>query len=143
MLKLLSTARAFAPARYLFHKPQTSSLLFQSTTSSSSVDELRGKMLVTVKEALSFHSDPAVQFVDGSWYLQGRNGRDEYEAGPRIVGAVYFDIDDIGISTSKTKHMMPSPALFAAAMDAMNISNHHHLIVYGTQDCVSKSVMLL
>jgi len=99
-------------------------------------------MLVTVDKAVSLHSDPSVKFVDGSWFLQGRNGREEYKAGPRIAGAVYFDIDDVAskgpeLNPRNIKHMMPPPQLFAAAMDAMGIQNDNHLIVYGTQGCVS------
>lgn len=105
-----------------------------------STNTLSGKMLVPVDEALQLHSDPSVKFVDGSWFLQGRSGRQEYEAGPRIMGAVYFDIDDVAskreLNPRNIKHMMPPPKLFAAAMDAMGIRNDHDLIVYGTQGCV-------
>lgn len=66
----------------------------------------------------------------------GRNGRQEFMDGPRIDGANYFDIDDIA-TESHLPHMMPSKELFAAALDAMNISNDDHIIVYGTEDCVS------
>jgi thiosulfate/3-mercaptopyruvate sulfurtransferase len=72
--------------------------------------------------------------VDGSWFLAGRNGRSEFLENPRIAGAHFFDIDDIA-GESPYLHMMPSPQLFAAAMDAMGISNTDHLIVYGSQGC--------
>ena len=113
-----------------------------STSTSTAAESLSGKMLVTVDEALNVYSDSSVKFVDGSWFLQGRNGRDEYEAGPRIQGAVYFDIDDVAskgadLNPRNIKHMMPPPQLFAAAMDAMGIENTNHLIVYGTKGCVS------
>lgn len=100
-------------------------------------------MLIPVEQSIPLHSDSNVKFVDGSWFLKDRSGREEYEAGPRIQGAVYFDIDDVASkgpdeNPRNIKHMMPPPALFAAAMDAMNISNDNHLIVYGTDGCVSK-----
>jgi 3-mercaptopyruvate sulfurtransferase SseA len=99
--------------------------------------------LVTVGEALKVFEEPSVVFVDGSWFLSGRNGRAEYETGPRIQGAVYFDIDDVAskgdlLNPRNIKHMMPPKRLFAAAMDAMGIQNSNHLIVYGTQGCVSQ-----
>ena len=47
-----------------------------------------------------------VVFLDGSWFLgTDRNGRAEYEAGPRIQGARYFDIDDI--SSKAGSHLNP------------------------------------
>jgi 3-mercaptopyruvate sulfurtransferase SseA len=102
------------------------------------------KTLVTVGEALKAFEDPSVVFVDGSWFLSGRNGRAEFEAGPRIQGAVYFDVDDVAskgdLNPRNIKHMMPPKRLFAAAMDAMGIQNSNHLIVYGTQGCVSQYV---
>lgn len=105
-------------------------------------DTLLGKMLIPVEQAIPLHSDSNVKFVDGSWFLKDRSGREEYEAGPRIRGAVYFDIDDVASkgpveNPRNIKHMMPPPALFAAAMDEMQISNDNHLIVYGTDGCVS------
>lgn len=108
-------------------------------------DTLLGKMLIPVEQAFPLHSDSNVKFVDGSWFLKDRSGREEYEAGPRIRGAVYFDIDDVASkgpveNPRSIKHMMPPPALFAAAMDEMQISNDNHLIVYGTDGCVSSSV---
>jgi thiosulfate/3-mercaptopyruvate sulfurtransferase len=104
-------------------------------------DTLLGKMLIPVEQAIPLHSDSNVKFVDGSWFLKDRSGREEYEAGPRIRGAVYFDIDDVASkgpveNPRNIKHMMPPPALFAAAMDEMQISNDNHLIVYGTDGCM-------
>lgn len=138
----IPASRAFViPSRRILRKT-TPRLVMMSSSSSAADICLNGKMLVTVQEALPLHSDPTVKFVDGSWFLKGRNGREEFEAGPRIKGAVYFDIDDIaskGLEENprNIKHMMPPPALFAAAMDAMKIANEHHLIVYGTEGCVS------
>ena len=72
---------------------------------------------------------------------QPRNGRLEYIAGPRIVGAKYFDIDDIAPvpgSASNPKslpHMKPSSKLFACAMDQMGITPSDNLYVYATKGC--------
>ena len=116
----------------------------RSMLSMSAAEGLVGKTLVTVGESLKAFEDPSVVFVDGSWFLSGRNGRAEFEAGPRIQGAVYFDVDDVAskgdLNPRNLKHMMPPKRLFAAAMDAMGIQNSNHLIVYGSQGCVSQCV---
>lgn len=91
--------------------------------------------VVSVPEAISLHSSKNVKFVDGSWFLKDRNGRQEFEKGPRIAGARFFDIDDIS-ADSNLPHMMPGKELFSAAMDAMDISNDDHLIIYSSSDCM-------
>ena len=40
-------------------------------------------------------ADPDVRVIDFRWYLQGRNGRDEYERG-HIPGAVFVELAEIG-----------------------------------------------
>ena len=76
--------------------------------------------------------------------MKDRNAREEFEAGPRIPGAQFFDIDDIAakgdLNPKGLPHMMPPKQLFAAAMDAMGITNDDHLIVYANKGCVSISV---
>jgi thiosulfate/3-mercaptopyruvate sulfurtransferase len=83
----------------------------------------------------------AVAFVDGSWWL-GRdpNARRQFELGPRIKSSQFFDIDDVcargpDLNPKNLPHMMPSARLFGAAMDAMGISNRHHVILYGQEGC--------
>jgi hypothetical protein len=112
-----------------------------STTSMSATntapESLKGQTVVSVPDAIDLHSNAKnVKFIDGSWYLKGRNGRDEFQEGPIIEGATFFDIDDIS-TPSHLPHMMPPKQLFAAAMDAMGITNQDHIIVYGAKDCVS------
>jgi hypothetical protein len=123
-------------------KPSTA---FRRLASSSSTmvaatsDGILGKAVVSIPDAISLHessSAPNVKFIDGSWFLMNRNGREEYLKGPRIKGAQFFDIDDIA-TTSHLPHMMPPKQLFASAMDAMGISNTDHIVVYGSQNCVS------
>ena len=106
------------------------------------LDHLKGKPLVSLEECLEVHGQPGVVFVDGSWFLKDRNGRQEFEAGPRIAGAKYFDIDDISskgkdLNPKGLPHMMPPKELYAAAMDAMDITNDDHLILYSSKGCVS------
>eukprot|EP00957_Ditylum_brightwellii_P105509 8043002-Ditylum_brightwellii.AAC.1 len=101
---------------------------------------LDGKNIVTIKECLKDDvlSNQDTIFVDGSWHLDtSRNGRQEYEAGPRIKGAKFFDVDDVSskgdLNPKDLPHMMPTKELFAAAMDALQIQNNNHVIIYGTQ----------
>ena len=114
----------------------------QYTSSSSSSSSLlflcETKNLWSVEECLE--KQKAIQFVDGSWYHKGnRNGRLEFVNGPRLPGAQYFDMSDI--STSKELFptlnpkglnvMFPPKSLFAATMDAMNITKDTQVILYG------------
>ena len=114
---------------------------FVTTMSAAASHSFQGKTVVSIPDAIQAHSSSTnVKFVDGSWFLAGRNARDEFEQGPRILGSHYFDIDDIATPSSADNnlmHMMPTKELFAAAMDSMGISNQDHVIVYGSKDCVS------
>jgi thiosulfate/3-mercaptopyruvate sulfurtransferase len=109
-----------------------SSLISRTMTTANA---LSLKQVISVPEAMGLHNSKNVKFIDGSWFLTGRNGREEFQEGPRIAGAYFFDIDDIA-TTSNLLHMMPSKQLFTAAMDAMNISNDDHLIIHGSKDCM-------
>jgi thiosulfate/3-mercaptopyruvate sulfurtransferase len=97
--------------------------------------------LISVEDALKAHESlptDQLRFIDGSWFLKGRNARAEYEEGPRIPNSVFLDIDDCsGDGGPKNlPHMMPTKELFGAWMDAHGITNNHHLIVYGSKDCM-------
>jgi len=89
-------------------------------------------------------SESTVKFVDGTWFHKGeRNGREEFALGPRIPGSVYFDLTDIACQKELFPEsnplglgaMMPPPDLFAAAMDAFEIRNADHVVVYGRRGC--------
>eukprot|EP00590_Aulacoseira_subarctica_P005241 CAMPEP_0172415394 /NCGR_PEP_ID=MMETSP1064-20121228/1790_1 /TAXON_ID=202472 /ORGANISM="Aulacoseira subarctica , Strain CCAP 1002/5" /LENGTH=300 /DNA_ID=CAMNT_0013152341 /DNA_START=212 /DNA_END=1114 /DNA_ORIENTATION=- len=103
-----------------------------------------GKSFVSIEEGIQAIDEEAI-FVDGSWWLgKVRDARGEYEAGPRIAGAKLFDIDDVAerdktLNPKGLPHMAPSKQLFAAAMDALGICNNHHVIVYGTDGCMTAS----
>jgi len=107
------------------------------SSSSSSL----GKTLVSVPDAIALHEkgdDANVKFIDGTWWLdKAKNGRKDFETGPRIANARYLDIDDIATKTSENlPHMMPPLFLQSAAMDAMGIDSTDHVIVYGSDDCM-------
>jgi thiosulfate/3-mercaptopyruvate sulfurtransferase len=110
--------------------------------SSSSPPDIIGQTLVSVEDAIALHptnsSNDKIKFIDGSWFLGNeRNGRQEYENGPRISQARFLDIDEIATKTpDNLPHMMPSNAVFGATMDALEISNDDHVIIYGSRDCM-------
>lgn len=99
--------------------------------------------LVSVEDCIAAHEKKGdTVFVDGSWHLSpDRDGREEYEHGPRIAGSKFFDIDDVASKGSKLNpkglpHMMPPKELFARTMDALGIQPSNHLVVYGTKGCM-------
>jgi thiosulfate/3-mercaptopyruvate sulfurtransferase len=136
------SSSAFIPTVVSFLHPQSvfssrdACALFAATT----------KTILSIAECqslLQFRSvqEVHVQFVDGTWYHHKNptttttTGRMEYERGPRIPGAVYFDIDEICTPHETLSHMFPTPEIFATAMDRWNITtDHHHVIIYGRQN---------
>jgi thiosulfate/3-mercaptopyruvate sulfurtransferase len=77
--------------------------------------------------------DPAVQILDGSWWMpaEGRSGHAEYlEA--HIPGAVFFDIDAIADRTVDLPHMLPSPEAFAGAAGRLGLSRDATVVAYDT-----------
>lgn len=66
-----------------------------------------------------------VVVLDGSWHMPatGRDGKNEYNEGPRIPGALFFDVDKIADTASGLPHMLPSEAAFAAAADALGVAS--------------------
>ena len=110
-------------------------------SSTSAADELLSNQIeVSIADAIACHRDN-VAFLDGTWWLgEPDKGRKAFEAGPRIAGAHFYDIDDVASKTPELNpkglpHMMPPPALQATFMDAVGITNQHHIIVYGQADC--------
>jgi thiosulfate/3-mercaptopyruvate sulfurtransferase len=116
-----------------------------SSSSSSSLSSSSTGNLVAVPDAVSAHRRTTNDgggrnvFVDGSWHMptgpSPRNARSEFASGPRVPGAVFFDIDDVSSPHPTLPHMMPSKALFARAMDRMGISPEDVVYVYATDGC--------
>ena len=92
----------------------------------------------------SVQSSSKVVYIDGSWYHKPdpttghlRNPSQEYTT-TRIPNARYLDIDAIAtthelfptLNPKSLPHMMPPSKLFALAMDAYNIDNDDHVIIY-------------
>mmetsp|Transcript_7626 Transcript_7626/g.17265 ORF Transcript_7626/g.17265 Transcript_7626/m.17265 type:complete len:446 (-) Transcript_7626:167-1504(-) len=116
--------------------------------------QLHDKTLVSVQHCLdAFNQEqrsqpnqsPKIVFIDGSWYHRPdpttgrhRNPSQEYTMGPRLHNARNLDIDALATTRELfpdqnpkgLPHMMPPPKLFGLAMDASNIRNEDHLIIY-------------
>lgn len=114
-----------------------------SSTTTPADAALLGKVQVPVETAMKYQRESDVVFFDGSWWLGKREttSRQDFEKGPRIAGAHFFDIDDVSSppgsagNPKSLPHMMPTPSTFAAAMDAMAVKNTDHIIVYGQKGC--------
>lgn len=77
------------------------------------------------------HRDDVV-LADVRWYLDGRAGRDAYDAG-HLPGAVFVDLDrwlagdpgpDVG------RHPLPDPQVFARGMAGLGISDDDVVVAY-------------
>lgn len=75
--------------------------------------------------------DPDLRILDGSWHLDGRDGRPDFEAA-RLPGARFFDLEASSEQDSPLPHMMPSAEAFAARMGALGLSVNDHVVVYDT-----------
>lgn len=97
-----------------------------------------GGNFLSVEECISLCNDhladagggSRVAFLDGTWFHKGgRDGRREFEAGPRIPGSRYFDLCDVAargdLFPSRNplglRAMTPPPELFGKFMDAFGI----------------------
>ncbi|WP_295207459.1 3-mercaptopyruvate sulfurtransferase [uncultured Brevundimonas sp.] len=74
---------------------------------------------------------PDLRIVDGSWHLDGRDARADFEQ-THIPGAVFFDLDAISDRGSPLPHMMPTPEAFGAAVGALGLSVDDQIVVYDT-----------
>eukprot|EP00560_Eucampia_antarctica_P006758 CAMPEP_0197828894 /NCGR_PEP_ID=MMETSP1437-20131217/5396_1 /TAXON_ID=49252 ORGANISM="Eucampia antarctica, Strain CCMP1452" /NCGR_SAMPLE_ID=MMETSP1437 /ASSEMBLY_ACC=CAM_ASM_001096 /LENGTH=313 /DNA_ID=CAMNT_0043430305 /DNA_START=184 /DNA_END=1125 /DNA_ORIENTATION=+ len=95
-------------------------------------------IVVSIEEALSFHGREDVVFVDGSWHLdKSRSAVDEFEGGPRIAGAHFFDIDGLN-PHENLPHMMPPWNILKYHVQTNILTQNPTttpttVIVYGTQ----------
>ncbi len=76
-------------------------------------------------------NDPDVRIVDGSWHLDGRDARADFEVA-RIPGAVFFDLEAVSDHTRDLPHMLPTAAPFAEAAGALGIAETDTIVVYDT-----------
>jgi thiosulfate/3-mercaptopyruvate sulfurtransferase len=91
----------------------------------------RDRALVTTDWLAEHLGDADLRVLDGSFHVpgSGRDPRAEYLE-DRIPDARFFDIDAVCDRSSSLPHMRPSPAEFAAAMDALGIGVDDRVVVY-------------
>ena len=76
------------------------------------------------------HVDDAdVRVIDFRWYLQGRDGRDEYDRG-HIPGAVFVDLETVTGTEGGGRHPLPGRAQFEAEMRAAGVDRSSRVVVY-------------
>jgi thiosulfate/3-mercaptopyruvate sulfurtransferase len=75
---------------------------------------------------------PEIVAADVRWYLDGRSGREAYEAG-HLPGAVFVDLDTVlaaAPSAAAGRHPLPDPGAFAAALGTLGIGDDDIVIAY-------------
>jgi thiosulfate/3-mercaptopyruvate sulfurtransferase len=79
-------------------------------------------------------ADPDVRLLDVRYYLDGRSGREAYDAG-HIPGAVFVDLngDVTGHGTGAGRHPLPEREAFERAMRAAGVSRGSRVVVYDDQ----------
>ncbi len=87
--------------------------------------------LVSTQWLANHLGEPELRIVDSSWHMpaSGRSGRDEFLSA-HIPGAVFLDIDALSDRSDPAPHMLPSPAVFASAMEARGIGRDDRIVVY-------------
>ena len=76
--------------------------------------------------------DPDVVVADTRWYLDGRSGREAFEAG-HVPGAVFVDLDAVlaaDPSTGAGRHPLPDPGVFAGALGRLGIGEGVTVVAY-------------
>jgi thiosulfate/3-mercaptopyruvate sulfurtransferase len=75
---------------------------------------------------------PGVVLADVRWYLDGRSGRDAYEAG-HLPGAVFVDVDtDLAGPGAPTdgRHPLPTPEAFASTLGRLGLAPDIPVVAY-------------
>ena len=76
--------------------------------------------------------DPDVVVADVRWYLDGRSGRDAYEAG-HLPGAVFVDLETVlaaDPSTGAGRHPLPDPGVFAGSLGRLGVGEDATVVAY-------------
>lgn len=87
--------------------------------------------LISTDELAALLNDPALRIVDGSWHLDGRDARADFNEA-RLPGAVFFDLDVVSDHTTDLPHMLPTAAAFAEAVGALGIAETDTIVIYDT-----------
>lgn len=87
--------------------------------------------LISTDELAALLNDPALRIVDGSWHLDGRDARADFNEA-RLPGAVFFDLDAVSDHTTDLPHMLPTAAAFAEAVGTLGIADTDTIVIYDT-----------
>jgi thiosulfate/3-mercaptopyruvate sulfurtransferase len=87
--------------------------------------------LISATELAARFNDPTLRTVDGSWHLDGRDARADFEVA-RIPDSVFFDLEVVSDHTSDLPHMLPTAAAFAQAVGRLGIAETDTIVVYDT-----------
>jgi thiosulfate/3-mercaptopyruvate sulfurtransferase len=76
-------------------------------------------------------ADPALRILDASYFVPGgvEPARKQYGDG-HILGAIFFDINDVAEPGGSKEHTFPSAEVFAAKVSALGVGSDHHIVVY-------------
>ena len=95
--------------------------------------DLRGQYIVETEWLVEHLNAPDLAVVDASLHLPTakRDPRAEF-ASEHILGALFFDIDDISDRSSNLPHMLPSAVVFASKMKQLGIGDGTTVVAYDT-----------
>ena len=76
-------------------------------------------------------ADPTLRILDASYFVPGgiEPARKQYFDG-HILGAIFFDINDVAEPGGAKEHTFPSAEVLARKVSALGIGNDHHIVVY-------------
>lgn len=76
-------------------------------------------------------ADPNLRILDASYFVPGgvEPARKQYLES-HILGANFFDINDVAEPGGSKEHTFPSAEVFARKVSALGIGNDHHVVVY-------------
>lgn len=76
-------------------------------------------------------ADPTLRILDASYFVPGgvEPARKQYRDG-HILGATFFDINDVAEPGGSKEHTFPSAEVFANKVSGLGIGNDHHIVVY-------------
>ena len=92
--------------------------------------------MISTEDLARALAEQRVKIIDGSWYLDGSDGRRLYRDA-HLPGAVFFDIDEVSDKSTKLPHMLPTSETFADAAGDLGISETDEIVVYDQQGLFS------
>ena len=123
----------------------------ESELESSPTTETKTTNLLSIEECLEMYynydnnnnnnntstTQHRLQFIDATWYHKGtKNGRNEFELGPRMPNSVHWDISDMSTTSTtdctssanpkQLKNIFPPLWLVGAALEQIGIINNNN-----------------